>query len=251
VIEDAEVAKASHDKIQSEILEWQIEKVMEPHLRLRPIEDQCPMIPFFTDGSGYQGLVGAAAATPEADIYLRIHLGTTEDSTVYVAELNGIEMAFARFLQWKSQSAELEQSSRQEGQSSRQSSRQSTGLEPSQVQGPCPIKTVIFSDSQAAIQAIANPKRSSGQYVIDLIYQHVRALRSLTPTSSSIPAKVQWIPAHVGVPGIDLAKRGFGLGFQFPYPPTGLLTKTQPGPWAGFSRAGLGSGRVLARPSLA
>jgi hypothetical protein len=32
-------------------------------------------------------------------------------------------------------------------------------------------------------------------------------------------------------------------------PPTGLLTKTQPDPWAGFSRAGLGGGRVLARPS--
>ena len=42
---------------------------------------------------------------------------------------------------------------------------------------------------------------------------------------------------------------GLGLGFADDNPPTGLLTKTQPGPWAGFSRAGLGGGRVLARPS--
>lgn len=41
---------------------------------------------------------------------------------------------------------------------------------------------------------------------------------------------------------------GLGLGFADDNPPTGLLTKTQPGPWAGFSRAGLGGGRVLARP---
>lgn len=40
---------------------------------------------------------------------------------------------------------------------------------------------------------------------------------------------------------------GLGLGFADDNPPTGLLTKTQPGPWAGFSRAGLGGGRVLAR----
>lgn len=43
---------------------------------------------------------------------------------------------------------------------------------------------------------------------------------------------------------------GLGLGFADDNPPTGLLTKTQPGPWAGFSRAGLGGGRVLARPNL-
>lgn len=42
---------------------------------------------------------------------------------------------------------------------------------------------------------------------------------------------------------------GLGLGFADDNPPTGLLTKTQPGPWAGFSRAGLGGGRVLARPT--
>ena len=32
--------------------------------------------------------------------------------------------------------------------------------------------------------------------------------------------------------------------------PTGLLTKAQPNPWVGFWWAGLGGGRVLARPTL-
>ena len=36
-------------------------------------------------------------------------------------------------------------------------------------------------------------------------------------------------------------------GFLVDNPPMGLLTKTQPSPWAGFSWAGLGGGRVLAR----
>ena len=58
---------------------------------------------------------------------------------------------------------------------------------------------------KAKVVLEVNPKRSSGQYVLDLIYQHVRALRSLTPTSSSIPAEIRWIPAHVGVPGNEMA----------------------------------------------
>jgi hypothetical protein len=42
---------------------------------------------------------------------------------------------------------------------------------------------------------------------------------------------------------------GLGLGLPENNPPTGLLTKTQPNPRVGFSWAGLGGGRVLARPN--
>jgi hypothetical protein len=42
---------------------------------------------------------------------------------------------------------------------------------------------------------------------------------------------------------------GLGLGLPENNPPTGLLTKTQPNPRVGFSWAGLGGGRVLARPT--
>jgi hypothetical protein len=71
---------------------------------------------------------------------------------------------------------------------------------------------VIFSDCQAAIQAVRNPKRSSGQFVLLSIYNHVRALRSMqqgliqqTPTFDKIPVEIRWIPAHVGVPGNETA----------------------------------------------
>jgi ribonuclease HI len=94
---------------------------------------------------------------------------------VYVAELNGIEIAIANL------------SNRPEGRR--------------------PAKTVIFSDCQAAIQAVQNLKRSSGQFVLTSIYNHVRTLRSLqqTPTFDQIPIEIRWIPAHVGVPGNETA----------------------------------------------
>jgi ribonuclease HI len=115
-------------------------------------------------------------------MFERRHLGTTDDSTVYVAELNGIEMALARFI-----------NQQQDDQR--------------------PLKLVIFSDCQAAIQAVQNPKRSSGQFVLLAIYNHVRALRPIqeaksteqTPTSDTIPVEIRWIPAHVGVPGNETA----------------------------------------------
>jgi ribonuclease HI len=68
-----------------------------------------------------------------------------------------------------------------------------------------PTKMIIFSDCQAAIQAVQTPKRSSGQFVLARIYDHVRALRSLTPTFNQIPIEIRWIPAHVGVPGNETA----------------------------------------------
>jgi ribonuclease HI len=74
-----------------------------------------------------------------------------------------------------------------------------------------PAKLVIFSDCQAAIQAVQNPKRSSGQYVLRCIYNHVQTLRSArsyhqqTPTFDQIPIEIRWIPAHVGVPGNETA----------------------------------------------
>jgi hypothetical protein len=79
---------------------------------------------------------------------------------VYVAELNSIEIAIARFV---NQHQHITQ----------------------------PAKIVIFSDCQAAIQAVQNPKRSSGQFVLHKIYDHIRALRSQTPTFDQIPIEIR------------------------------------------------------------
>jgi hypothetical protein len=110
--------------------------------------------------------VGASAVAPREGIFERRHLGTTDESTVYVTELNGIEIAIAKFVN-------------QQKHNSR------------------PAKLIIFSDYQATIQAVQNPKRSSGQYVLRYIYNHVQTLRSArsyhqqTPTFDQIPIEIR------------------------------------------------------------
>ncbi|KAJ5413840.1 hypothetical protein N7509_000467 [Penicillium cosmopolitanum] len=142
--ESAEEAIAAHDRIQRQLLDWGIERMLPPHLRAYQIPEQPPMEIFFTDGSGYQGHVGAAAVSlrpmgAEGSIYLNRYLGTTEDSTVYVAELNGVEMALAAFIKES-----------QGGSQSTEGSRQSTGIWESSNQIKPPSKPLpIRSDPQA------------------------------------------------------------------------------------------------------
>jgi len=119
----------------------------------------------FTDGSGFAGHIGASSVSLRNGISSqRRYLGTDSQSTVYAAELSGIEMALA---------------------TARNDNKE----------------TVIFSDSQAAIQAVQNPQRPSGQYVLAVIYDHVRAIRS----SKTNNITIRWIPAHVGVDGNEFA----------------------------------------------
>ncbi|KAI9043959.1 ribonuclease H family protein [Aspergillus affinis] len=119
---------------------------------------------WYTDGSGYQGMVGAAAVSIRAERTARKHLGTELDSTVYVGELEGARMALDRAK-------------------------------------PTPI--TVFSDSQAAIQAVRNPGRPSGQYALRAIYGWIRALRS----EGLEIAELRWIPAHIGVEGNEKADK--------------------------------------------
>ncbi|KAJ6099232.1 hypothetical protein N7467_000767 [Penicillium canescens] len=50
----------------------------------------------YTDGSGFLGLIGAAAVNLQDAVSERRYLGSEDQSTVYAAELSGIEMALAR-----------------------------------------------------------------------------------------------------------------------------------------------------------
>jgi ribonuclease HI len=140
----------------------------------------------FTDGSGFAGHIGASMASLQHGVKSqRKYLGKDSQSTVYAAELSGIEMALAKAKEENERQSEIEQQQHQQAR-----------------------EVIIFSDSQAAIQAVQNPQRPSGQYVLTHIYQHVRAIRSRNedrnlnhPTNITI----RWIPAHVGVDGNEFA----------------------------------------------
>lgn len=63
-------------------------------------------------------------------------------------------------------------------------------------------RAAIFTDNQAALKALKNPKRPSGQYIIR---RTVDALASAN--ARGVHIEFHWIPAHRGIEGNELADR--------------------------------------------
>jgi ribonuclease HI len=148
-IEDRDIAVKSHDHILSK----------DPRER--------PLI-LYTDGSGIEGKIGAAVVDLQ-NHHAHSQMGDDDTSTVYAAELRGIEMALGSTAPWVT--------------------CVKNGL-------------VIFTDSQAALKALRQPRIPSGQVYLegclDLIRQHA---------ANGIRTELRWIPAHQGVAGNELVDR--------------------------------------------
>ena len=125
----------------------------------------------YTDGSGLNDKIGAAAVGYHYGIPIGKlqYLGTSANSTVYAAELTGIDMALA----W--------------------------GLDNT---WPICNHIYIWTDNQAAISAIDNPRCPSGQFILRNIVAKLDAL-----AQRHIQVSIRWIPAHTGIPGNERADK--------------------------------------------
>jgi ribonuclease HI len=131
-----------------------------------------PPVRIYTDGSGYMGYVGAAMVIPEKNRQLSECLGTEATSTVYAGESRGIELALRAVLYYY-------------------------GLNENKWQ-----HIVIFTDSQAALKTLCNPRMVSGQ---SFIQQSLNLL--VECEQEGIDVRFYWIPSHEGIAGNEAADR--------------------------------------------
>lgn len=91
-------------------------------------------------------------------------MGEQSEATVYAAELQGILLALVIVLRRQIQHA------------------------------------MVFTDNQAALRAIQNPSRQSGQYILETVLAAIDRAHT-----SKLTISFRWIPSHSGVEGNERA----------------------------------------------
>ncbi|KAJ6436838.1 reverse transcriptase [Purpureocillium lavendulum] len=145
------------------------EGARKKHLAL--LRRETAALHIYTDGSGINGQIGAAAVCSTIQQTRSAYMGTEATSTVYAGELQGISLAL-----------DIAQQDRAEGY------RRS--------------KVLIYTDNQAAIRSSAKPKGKPGAYLLKKIVSQAAALQE-----QDLPIEIRWIPAHTGVQGNEEADR--------------------------------------------
>ena len=123
----------------------------------------------YTDGSGIDGQVGAAAYSPTTLSTKQQYLGSENQHNIYSAELTGIEIAVNI------------------AQTCQNNYKQ----------------CVIYADSQAAIKATVKPGRQSGQSILCSLLSSIDNLIS----SRGIDLHIAWIPGHRDIEGNEMADK--------------------------------------------
>jgi ribonuclease HI len=125
----------------------------------------------YTDGSGINNHIGAAAFSPRTSETRQLYLGTAKEFNVYTAELSAIELA-----------ADI-------------------AITTSESTTSAISKCLIYTDSQAAIKATVNPDKQSGQAILSSAIDKLEKL----VTIKNIITEIVWIPGHMDIEGNEKA----------------------------------------------
>ena len=124
----------------------------------------------YTDGSGIEGQIGAAAVCQTTSETRKQYIGTDSSHNVYAAELAAIKLA-----------VDIVQEAPRKYD-----------------------KCVIYTDSQPAIKATTKPHQQSGQSILASVIDSLDSLKSHQP---GIEITLAWVPGHKDIAGNEEADK--------------------------------------------
>jgi ribonuclease HI len=142
------------------------DKAKEEHEKL--LNNTPNALHIYTDGSGIQNHIGAAAYSPTITTTAHQYLGTADTTNVYAAELTAIHLGI------------------------------NIGGKSHQHYDKC----YIHVDNQSSMRAINKPKQQSGQYIIRNIHESLDELQTQRP---NLEFRIEWVPGHMDIAGNEKA----------------------------------------------